>query len=195
VVDLNDRALRNIIIGLGEKSDGVPRQTGFDITVASEIMAILALTTSLKDLRQRIGRMVVGYDTNKNPVTAEDLQAAGAATVLLRDAIKPNLMQTLENTPAIVHCGPFANIAHGNSSVLADLIASKCGDYVITESGFGGVEWLWLEGEAREVYDVAVLPGVRCPAALPSQSQQALGLVTMERSPEHDLPQFQAPAL
>jgi formate--tetrahydrofolate ligase len=137
VVDLNDRALRNIIIGLGEKSDGVPRQTGFDITVASEIMAILALTTSLKDLRQRIGRMVVGYDTNKNPVTAEDLQAAGAATVLLRDAIKPNLMQTLENTPAIVHCGPFANIAHGNSSVLADLIASKCGDYVITESGFG----------------------------------------------------------
>jgi formate--tetrahydrofolate ligase len=137
VVDLNDRALRNIIIGLGEKSDGVPRQTGFDITVASEIMAILALTTSLKDLRQRIGRMVVGYDTNKNPVTAEDLHAAGAATVLLRDAIKPNLMQTLENTPAIVHCGPFANIAHGNSSVLADLIASKCGDYVITESGFG----------------------------------------------------------
>jgi formate--tetrahydrofolate ligase len=137
VVDLNDRALRNIIIGLGEKSDGVPRQTGFDITVASEIMAILALTTSLQDLRQRIGRMVVGYDTNKNPVTAEDLQAAGAATVLLRDAIKPNLMQTLENTPAIVHCGPFANIAHGNSSVLADLIASKCGDYVITESGFG----------------------------------------------------------
>jgi formate--tetrahydrofolate ligase len=137
VVDLNDRALRNIIIGLGEKSDGVPRRTGFDITVASEIMAILALTTSLKDLRQRIGRMVVGYDTNKNPVTAEDLQAAGAATVLLRDAIKPNLMQTLENTPAIVHCGPFANIAHGNSSVLADLIASKCGDYVITESGVG----------------------------------------------------------
>jgi formate--tetrahydrofolate ligase len=137
VVDLNDRALRNVIIGLGTKADGIPRQTGFDITVASEIMAILALTTSLEDLRQRIGKMVVAYDGDKNPVTAEDLQAAGAATVLLRDAIMPNLMQTLENTPAMVHCGPFANIAHGNSSVLADMIALKCGDYVITESGFG----------------------------------------------------------
>jgi formate--tetrahydrofolate ligase len=137
VMDLNDRALRNVVIGLGGHSDGVPRQTGFDITVASEIMAILALTTSLKDLRQRIGRMVVAYDSNKKPITAEDLQAAGAATVLLRDAIKPNLMQTLENTPAMVHCGPFANIAHGNSSVLADMIAMKCGEYVITESGFG----------------------------------------------------------
>jgi formate--tetrahydrofolate ligase len=137
VLDLNDRALRNVVIGLGEKADGVPRQTGFDITVASEIMAILALTTSLKDLRERIGRMVVAYDKDKKPVTAEDLRAAGAATVLLRDAIKPNLMQTLENTPAIVHCGPFANIAHGNSSVLGDLIAVKCADYVITESGFG----------------------------------------------------------
>ena len=137
VMDLNDRALRNVIIGLGEKADGVPRQTGFDITVASEIMAILALTTSLKDLRERIARIVIAYDENKNPITAEDLQAAGAATVLLRDAIKPNLMQTLENTPAMVHCGPFANIAHGNSSVLADMIAMKCTDYVITESGFG----------------------------------------------------------
>jgi formate--tetrahydrofolate ligase len=137
VLDLNDRALRNVIIGLGEKADGVPRQTGFDITVASEIMAILALTTSLEDLRARIGRMVLAYDKDKKPVTAEDLKAAGAATVLLRDAIKPTLMQTLENTPAMVHCGPFANIAHGNSSVLADMIAVKCADYVITESGFG----------------------------------------------------------
>ncbi len=137
VVDLNDRALRNVIIGMGAKQDGVMRETGFDITVASELMAILALTTSLKDLRERIGRMVVAYDKNKNPVTAEDLQAAGAATVLLRDAIKPNLMQTLENTPAMVHCGPFANIAHGNSSILADMIAVKCADYVVTESGFG----------------------------------------------------------
>lgn len=137
VLDLNDRALRNVILGLGEKADGIPRQTGFDITVASEIMAILALTTSLEDLRARIGRMVVAYDKDKKPVTAEDLKAAGAATVLLRDAIKPTLMQTLENTPAIVHCGPFANIAHGNSSVLADMIAVKCADYVITESGFG----------------------------------------------------------
>ncbi len=137
VVDLNDRALRNVIVGLGARQDGVPRQTGFDITVASEIMAILALTTSLQDLRQRIGRMVVAYDTDQNPITAEDLRSAGAATVLLRDAIKPNLMQTLENTPAMVHCGPFANIAHGNSSILADMIAVKCTDYVITESGFG----------------------------------------------------------
>ncbi|MFW5772396.1 MAG: formate--tetrahydrofolate ligase [Phototrophicaceae bacterium] len=137
VVDLNDRALRNVIVGLGNKADGIPRQTGFDITVASEIMAILALTNSLEDLRQRIGRMVVAYDKSGKPITADDLQAAGAATVLLRDAIKPNLMQTLENTPAMVHCGPFANIAHGNSSVLADMIAVKCADYVITESGFG----------------------------------------------------------
>lgn len=137
VVDLNDRALRNVIIGLGSKQDGIPRQTGFDITVASEIMAILALTDSLKDLRARLGRMVVAYDTNRKPITADDLQAAGAATVLLKEAIKPNLMQTLENTPALVHCGPFANIAHGNSSVLADRLAVKTADYVLTESGFG----------------------------------------------------------
>lgn len=137
VIDLNDRALRNVIVGLGKKSDGMPRQTGFDITVASEIMAILALTTSLQDMRARIGRMVVAYDMDKNPITADDLQAAGAATVLMRDAIKPTLMQTLENTPALVHAGPFANIAHGNSSVLADMIAMKTSDYVITESGFG----------------------------------------------------------
>lgn len=137
VVDLNDRALRNIIIGLGSRWDGVPRQTGFDITVASEIMAILALTTSLQDMRQRIGRMVVAYDRDKQPVTAEDIGAAGAATVLMRDAIKPTLMQTLENTPALIHAGPFANIAHGNSSVLADMIALKTSEYVLTESGFG----------------------------------------------------------
>jgi len=137
VVDLNDRALRNVIVGLGGRGDGVPRETGFDITVASEIMAILALTTSLQDMRQRIGRMVVAYDQHKKPVTADDLGAAGAATVLMRDAIKPTLMQTLENTPALVHAGPFANIAHGNSSVLADMIALKTSDYVVTESGFG----------------------------------------------------------
>ena len=137
VVDLNDRALRHIIIGLGKRFDGVPRQSGYDITVASEIMAILALTTSLRDMRERIGKMVIAYDRDKNPVTAEDIQAAGAATVLMKDAIKPNLMQTLENTPALVHAGPFANIAHGNSSIIADMIAMKTGDYVITESGFG----------------------------------------------------------
>lgn len=137
VVDLNDRALRNVIVGLGERFDGVPRQTGFDITVASEIMAILALTTSLQDMRQRIGKMIVAYDKNKKPITADDIQAAGVATVLMKEAIKPNLMQTLENTPALVHAGPFANIAHGNSSVIADLIAMKTSDYVMTESGFG----------------------------------------------------------
>lgn len=137
VVDLNDRALRNVIIGLGRRFDGVPRESGYDITVASEIMAILALTTSLRDMRQRIGKMVVAYDKDRNPVTAEDIRAAGAATALMKEAIKPNLMQTLENTPALVHAGPFANIAHGNSSIIADRIAMKTGDYVITESGFG----------------------------------------------------------
>ena len=137
VVDLNDRALRNVIVGLGKRFDGVPRQSGYDITVASELMAILALTTSLQDMRARIGRMVLAYDRAKEPVTAEDIRAAGAATVLMKDAIKPNLMQSLENTPALVHAGPFANIAHGNSSIIADLVAMKCGEYVVTESGFG----------------------------------------------------------
>lgn len=137
VVDLNDRALRNTVIGLGKRYDGVPRETGFDITVASELMAILALTTSLKDMRERIGRMIVAFDKNKKPITANDIQAAGAATVLMKEAIKPNLMQTLENTPALVHAGPFANIAHGNSSVIADMIAMKTSEYVLTESGFG----------------------------------------------------------
>jgi formate--tetrahydrofolate ligase len=137
VVDLNDRALRDVVIGLGGRGDGVPRQTGFDITVASELMAILALTTSLQDMRQRIGRVVVAYTRDKQPVTAEDIGAAGAATVLMRDAIKPTLMQTLEHTPALVHAGPFANIAHGNSSILADYIGLKTSEYLITESGFG----------------------------------------------------------
>jgi formate--tetrahydrofolate ligase len=137
VVDMNDRALRNIIIGLGEKLDGVPRQTGFDIAVASEVMAILALTTSLQDMRERFGRIVIGLTNDRQPVTAEQIGAAGAMTVLMRDALRPNLLQTLENTPALVHAGPFANIAHGNSSILADQIGIKCGDYLITESGFG----------------------------------------------------------
>jgi len=137
VVDVSDRALRNIIIGLGGKMDGVPRQSGFDITVASEIMAILALTTGLKDIRKRLGRIVIGLNNDKKPVTAEDLRCAGAMTVLMKDAIKPTLMQTLENTPVLVHAGPFANIAHGNSSIIADQIAVKLSDYVVTESGFG----------------------------------------------------------
>lgn len=138
VLDTNDRALRKIIIGLGGKLEGgVPRETGFDITVASEVMAILALTTSLKDMRERFGRIVIGMRNDKTPVTAEEIGAAGAMTVLMRDALRPTLMQTLENTPALVHAGPFANVAHGNSSILADLIASRCGDYLLTESGFG----------------------------------------------------------
>ncbi len=137
VVDINDRALRNIVVGLGPKADGVDRQTGFDISVASELMAILALTTGLKDLRERIGRIVLAQSRGKHPITAEDLQVAGAATVLMRDTIQPTLLQTLEGQAAFVHAGPFANIAHGNSSVVADQIALRLGDYVITESGFG----------------------------------------------------------
>ncbi len=137
VVDVNDRALRNITLGLGGRLDGVPREGGYDITVASEIMAILALASSLKDMRERFGKMVVALDKSGNPVTAEDLQVAGAVTVLMKDAIMPNLMQTLEGQPAFVHAGPFANIAHGNSSIVADQIALKMADYVVTESGFG----------------------------------------------------------
>ena len=137
VLDVNDRALRNITIGLGSRDDGVPRQTGFDITAASEVMAVLALSTSLQDLRQRLGRIVVGYTSQGEPVSAEDLKAAGAMTVIMREAIKPNLLQTLENTPAIVHAGPFGNIAHGNSSVVADLIGIHTTDFLITEAGFG----------------------------------------------------------
>jgi formyltetrahydrofolate synthetase len=137
VIDTNDRFLREIEVGLGPEEKGKTRRTGFDITVASEIMAILALTTDLADMRERLGRMVIGTDRKGNAVTAEDLGAAGALTVLMKDAIKPNLMQTLEGTPALVHAGPFANIAHGQSSIIADRIALKLADYVITESGFG----------------------------------------------------------
>ena len=137
VVDVSDRALRNIVVGLGGLQNGIPRETGYDITVASEVMAILALTTSLKDLRQRLGRMAIASTYDGKAVTAEDLKAAGAMTVLLKDAIKPNLLQTIEHTPCFVHAGPFANIAHGNSSILADMMAIKLGDYVVTESGFG----------------------------------------------------------
>src|SRR5499433_4344327 len=137
VLDVNDRALRNIVIGLGPKADGVTRQTGFDITAASELMATLALTTSLADLRQRLGRIVVGYTSAGSPVTAEELSTAGSMAVILRDAIKPNLLQTMENTPVLVHTGPFGNIATGNSSVVADLIGIRTGDFLVTEAGFG----------------------------------------------------------
>jgi len=137
VMDVSDRDLRNIIIGLGGSGDGIPRQSGFDITVASEVMAVLALTTSLRDMRARFARIVIGQSSDKKPVTAEQLGAAGAMTVLMKEAIKPNLFQTLENTPALVHAGPFANIAHGNSSILADQIGIKSADFLITEAGFG----------------------------------------------------------
>ncbi|MGE5263526.1 MAG: formate--tetrahydrofolate ligase [Acidobacteriota bacterium] len=137
VVDVNDRALRKIVIGLGGREGGVPRESSFDIAVASEVMAILALTTSLRDLRERLGRIIVGTSRAGRPITAADLQCAGAMTVLLKEAIKPNLLQTLEHTPAFVHAGPFGNIAHGNNSILADQIALKLNDYVVTESGFG----------------------------------------------------------
>ncbi len=136
-VDMNDRQLRSIVSGLGGKSEGVPRQDGYDITVASEIMAVLCLSSSLTDLKERLSRIVVGYTYGGKPVTAGQLKAAGAMTVLLKDAIKPNLVQTLEGTPAFVHGGPFANIAHGCNSVMATRMALKLGDYVVTEAGFG----------------------------------------------------------
>jgi formate--tetrahydrofolate ligase len=137
VLDVNDRALRNIVVGLGSAQDGLARQTGFDITAASEAMAVLALSGSLQDMRARLGRIVVGYTPSGEPVTAEQLKAAGAMTVIMREAIKPNLLQTLENTPVLVHAGPFGNIAHGNSSVVADLVGIRTGDFLITEAGFG----------------------------------------------------------
>jgi formate--tetrahydrofolate ligase len=137
VMDVSDRVLRNVIVGLGTREDGVIRQTGFDITAASEVMTVLALTTSLRDMRARLGRIVIGSTRDGKPITAEELSAAGAMTVILRDAIKPNLLQTLENTPVLVHAGPFGNIATGNSSVIADLIGIHCGDFLVTEAGFG----------------------------------------------------------
>ena len=143
VMDVNDRALRNVIVGLGGRLDGLPRETGFDITVASELMAILALTdghdyaSALEDLRTRIGRSVIGLNRDANAITLDDLRVGGAATVLMKDTIHPTLMQTLEGQAAFVHAGPFANIAHGNSSILADRVALHLGDFVVTESGFG----------------------------------------------------------
>lgn len=137
VLDLNERALRNVIVGLGGKAHGVPRESGFDITVASELMAILCLASDLQDMKERISRIVVGYTYENKPVTVADLKVAGALTLLFKDAIKPNLVQTLENTPALVHGGPFANIAHGCNSVMATKYALKLADIVVTEAGFG----------------------------------------------------------
>jgi formyltetrahydrofolate synthetase len=137
-VDMNDRALRDIAIGLGGRANGYPRETGFDITAASEVMAIMAVARDLQDLRRRLGRITAAYSYDHGKaITAEDLRAAGAMAVLLKDALKPNLVQTLEGQPVMMHCGPFANIAHGNNSLVADLIGMKLGDYVVTESGFG----------------------------------------------------------
>ncbi len=137
VVDLNDRALRHITIGLGGKVNGVPREDGFDITVASEIMAILCLANDLEDLKKRVSRIILAYNTKGEPVTVDDIKATGAVTILLKDAIKPNLVQTLDHTPVFVHGGPFANIAHGCNSVMATKLAMKLGDYALTEAGFG----------------------------------------------------------
>jgi len=137
VLDVNDRALRNITLGLGGRLDGVPRESGFDITAASEVMAALALCTGLHDLRARLGRIVVGYTKEGTPVTAEEIGVAGSMAVILREAIKPNLMQTLENTPALVHTGPFGNIATGNSSIVADQVGIRTSDFLLTEAGFG----------------------------------------------------------
>ena len=134
--DMNDRALRDVVTGLGGRVNGLPRQTGFDITAASEVMAVLAVSRDLADLRERLGRITVGRTLEGEPVTADAIRAAGAMTVLLKEALKPNLVQTLEGQPALVHCGPFANIAHGNNSLVADRVGLKLGDYLVTESGF-----------------------------------------------------------
>src|SRR5690625_737745 len=137
VMEMNDRVLREIVVGLGGPLRGVPRQDGFTITVASEIMAILCLSSSLSDLKERISKIVIGYTYDEEPITVKDLKVEGALTLLLKDALKPNLVQTTENTPAIIHGGPFANIAHGCNSIMATKTAAKLGDYVVTEAGFG----------------------------------------------------------
>jgi formate--tetrahydrofolate ligase len=169
VVDISDRALRNVVIGLGGREDGVPRQTSFDIAVASEVMAVLGLSLNMADLRERLGKIIVAQTRKRGPVTAADLHASGAMTVLLRDAIKPNLLQTLEHTPVFVHTGPFGNIAHGNSSVLADQIGLKLADFVVTESGFGsdlGFEKM-VDIKCRQ-------SGLRCDAAVIVATVRAL---------------------
>ena len=169
VLDVNDRSLRDIRIAVGGGHNGIERETRFDITAASELMAILALTDSLSDLRNRVSRVVAAFTKDGKPVTCEDLKVAGAMTALLKDAIKPNLMQTLENTPCFVHTGPFGNIAHGNSSILADKIAIRLGEYVVTESGFGA------DLGAEKFFDIKCrLSGLRPDAAVMVCSVRAL---------------------
>lgn len=161
VMDMNDRALRQIVVGLGGPLRGVPREDGFNISVASEIMAVLCLSTSINDLKARLSRMVIGYTYDEQPITVKDLKVEGALTLLLKEAIKPNLVQTIENTPAIVHGGPFANIAHGCNSVLATKTAAKLGEYVVTEGGFGadlGAEkFLDIKTRAGDIDTAAVV--------------------------------------
>ena len=159
-VDINDRALRDITIGLGGRANGYPRETGFDITAASEVMAIMAVARDLRDLRRRLGAITAAYSYDGGkPITAEDLRTAGAMAVLLKDALKPNLVQTLEGQPVLMHCGPFANIAHGNNSLIADLIGMKLGDYVVTESGFGA------DMGMEKFFDIVCRFGKLTPAA------------------------------
>jgi formate--tetrahydrofolate ligase len=168
VLDMNDRALREVEVALGEKN-GSPRRTGFDITSASEIMAILGLSKDIHDLRKRLGAIVLGYDKGGKPITAEDLKAAGAMTAILKDALKPTLMQTLEGTPALVHTGPFANIAHGNSSIVADYVALRSLDFVVTEAGFGA------DMGAEKFFDIKCrISGLRPDAALLVATVRAL---------------------
>ena len=159
-IDINDRALRDTAVGLGGRANGYPRQTGWDITAASEVMAIVAVASDLRDLRARLGRITVGATRGGELVTAEQLKAAGAMTVLLKDTIKPNLVQTLEGQPAFVHCGPFANIAHGNNSLVADRVALKLGDVVVTESGFGA------DMGMEKFFDIVCRVGELTPSAV-----------------------------
>ena len=158
-LDLNDRALRNVIIGLGNRTDGVVREDKFDITVATEMMAVLCLATSLEDFKKKAGKMIVAYDIYNNPVTVDDIKATGAVSVLMKDALKPNLVQTIENTPAIIHGGPFANIAHGCNSLIATKTALAISDYVVTEAGFGA------DLGAEKFYDIKCKLGDIKPAA------------------------------
>ena len=169
VMDVNDRALRNVIIGLGARVDGVPRQSGFDITAASELMVLVALATSEQDMRQRVGKVVIGYSKAGTPITAEDLHASGAMAVILRDALRPNLLQTIEGQPVLVHTGPFGNIATGQSSIVADLIGIRTGDYLVTEAGFGA------DIGAEKFFDVKCrLSGLKPDAAVVVVTVRAL---------------------
>ena len=189
-VDMNDRQLRNIVSGLGGRTDGVPREDGFDITVASEVMAVLCLATSIPDLKARLGRMIVGYTYDGRPVTAHDLKAEGAMAALLKDALKPNLAQTMEGTPAFIHCGPFANIAHGCSSVLATRMSLKLADYTVTEAGFaadlGAEKFLDIKCRAAglvpsAVVVVATVRALKMHGGVPKTELGAENLTALEK--------------